>query len=67
MAIDHTTGRISRRLFMRGASLGIGVPVLGGMLAACSVNQAQVAPTQSAEHDAGAAAPAGGSAPPPRR
>lgn len=59
MAIDHTTARVSRRSFMRGASLGIGVPVLGGLLAACSTSQAQVAPTQSAEHDMTPATPAG--------
>jgi len=27
--------RISRRLFIKGASLGVGVPVVGGLLAAC--------------------------------
>jgi manganese oxidase len=48
----------SRRSFLKGASLGIGVPLVGGLLAACGTSATQ-APVEQAptEHDA-AAAPA---------
>ena len=36
MAKTRLSDRISRRLFIKGASLGVGIPVVGGLLAACS-------------------------------
>lgn len=33
---EHPTNDVSRRSFLRGAGLGIGIPALGGLLAACS-------------------------------
>ena len=35
MAKSLLANRISRRLFIKGASLGVGIPVVGGVLAAC--------------------------------
>lgn len=48
MTISHT--KISRRHFLKGASLGAGVPVIAGLLAACGATQA---PTMNTEHDMG--------------
>jgi FtsP/CotA-like multicopper oxidase with cupredoxin domain len=33
--VDFTKQQISRRSFLKGASFGVGIPVLGGVLAAC--------------------------------
>ena len=41
--VDITKQKISRRSFLKGASFGVGIPVLGGVLAACGG-----APTQAA-------------------
>jgi FtsP/CotA-like multicopper oxidase with cupredoxin domain len=45
---DSIKRRISRRSFLKGASFGVGIPVLGGVLAACSGTSAQ-APTSATE------------------
>jgi FtsP/CotA-like multicopper oxidase with cupredoxin domain len=42
---DKTPNTTSRRSFLRGASLGVGIPVVGGLLAACTQ---QLAPTPGA-------------------
>ena len=34
--LDITKRNISRRSFLKGASFGVGIPVLGGVLAACA-------------------------------
>ena len=41
---------VSRRGFLKGASLGVGLPVLGGLLAACGGTNSQ-AQAASAPHD----------------
>jgi FtsP/CotA-like multicopper oxidase with cupredoxin domain len=46
--------RLSRRFFLKGASIGVGVPVVGGILTACSGAVAPAVaqnPTAGAEHD----------------
>jgi hypothetical protein len=43
--VDFTKRQISRRSFLKGASFGVGIPVLGGVLAACGGTSTQ-APTQ---------------------
>lgn len=52
-AIDSKSIRLSRRKFLKGASLGIGVPVVGGLLVACGSNAPQT--TASDAHNATAA------------
>jgi manganese oxidase len=46
MAPQQTLG-ITRRGFLKGASVGVGVPVLGGLLAACSGSAPQTSATDT--------------------
>jgi len=46
--VDFTKQQISRRSFLKGASFGVGIPVLGGVLAACGGAPSQ-ATTQNAD------------------
>jgi len=44
--VDITKQQISRRSFLKGASFSVGIPVLGGVLAACGTDtQASTQPT----------------------
>ncbi|MBK9713756.1 MAG: multicopper oxidase domain-containing protein [Kouleothrix sp.] len=53
---------VSRRLFLKGASIGVGVPVVGGILTACSgtPTAAQSPTAAAADHDMTAEPQAGG-------
>jgi len=63
---DHSNNDVSRRSFLRGAGLGLGIPALSGILAACSNAISQTPATggvavahQEGEHTSPTAAPAG--------
>src|SRR6185369_4358131 len=56
--VDFTKQQISRRSFLKGASFGVGIPVLGGVLAACGS-----ASTQASMQDAHDMTPAAQSQP----
>ena len=43
MSIVNFTKQVSRRSFLKGASFGIGIPLVGGVLAACSGTGTQAA------------------------
>jgi manganese oxidase len=58
MSIVNFTKQISRRSFLKGASFGVGIPVLGGVLAACGGTTTQ-ATTQDTHEMTPAPAPAG--------
>ncbi len=62
MAKTRLSDRISRRLFIKGASLGVGIPVVGGLLAACSGTAPSAAqePTAMPANMDMTAAPSGG-------
>jgi len=55
--VDITKQQISRRSFLKGASFGVGLPVLGGVLAACGGTTTQ-ATTQNTDEMTPAPAPA---------
>ena len=55
--VDFTKQQISRRSFLKGASFGVGIPVLGGVLAACGSTSTQ-ATTQNTDDMTPAAQPA---------
>jgi FtsP/CotA-like multicopper oxidase with cupredoxin domain len=49
---NSTTKQVSRRHFLKGASLGIGIPVVGGILAACGSAATAQSPTATpTDHD----------------
>lgn len=50
---DRQTTHTSRRSFLKGATLGVGVPLVGGLLAACGTGATQ-APAEQAtmQHEA---------------
>src|SRR5215212_8506946 len=62
MAKTLLSDRISRRLFIKGASFGVGIPVVGGLLAACSGTAPTAAqePTAMPANMDMTAAPSGG-------
>src|SRR5262245_22112198 len=49
MAPQHPLG-ITRRGFLKGASVGVGIPVLGGLLAACGGAPQTAAPANTDAH-----------------
>src|SRR5688572_18324840 len=54
--------QVGRRSFLRGAGLGLGLPALGGLLAACGGPRLMTGPDTGAaslEHGHGAATPGG--------
>lgn len=45
---DSTNDRVTRRKFLKGASLGVGLPVIGGVLSACSTSSSAAQPEPTA-------------------